>query len=171
MAIDGQLFRSVVGSFPTGVTVVTTLAADGTPGASTNVTLPFQGAINLMSTDPRVPGAVFTDPEVASVGLTEQEARAQGRKVKIGTQAFKSVARARAMGETHGFVKFVVDAKTDALLGMHLLSHFAADLLVQGILLLNTQDRSIAPIANCICVHPTLSEGVKTAATTLRAIE
>ena len=119
----------------------------------------------------RVPGAVFTDPEVASVGLTEQEARAQGRKVKIGKQAFKSVARARAMGETHGFVKFVVDAKTDALLGMHVLSHFAADLLVQGILLLNTQDRSIAPMANCICVHPTLSEGVKTAATTLHAIE
>jgi pyruvate/2-oxoglutarate dehydrogenase complex dihydrolipoamide dehydrogenase (E3) component len=115
----------------------------------------------------RVPGAVFTDPEVASVGLTEKEAIAQGRKVKIGRQALKTVARARAMGETAGFIKLVVDADTDELLGMHVLAHLGGDLLPQGLLLLNSAGRTIAPLASCICVHPTLSEGVKSAAASL----
>ena len=119
----------------------------------------------------RVPGAVFTDPEVASVGLTEQEAIRRGRKVKVGKQAFKGVGRARAMSETAGFVKFVVDAQTDELLGMHVLSHFGADLLPQGILMLNTPGRTILPLTDCICVHPTLSEGVKSAVTSLKPVE
>lgn len=119
----------------------------------------------------RVPGAVFTDPEVASVGLTEQEAIRRGRKVKVGKQAFKGVARARAMSETAGFVKFVVDAQTDELLGMHVLSHMGADLLPQGILMLHTADRTLLPLTNCICVHPTLSEGVKSAVTSLEPVE
>ena len=101
------------------------------------------------------------------MGLTEQEALAQGRKVKVGRQALKGVARARAMGETHGFIKFVVDARTDELLGMHVLAHIGADLLSQGVLLLNTAGRKITPMTECICVHPTLSEGVKSAATSL----
>lgn len=119
----------------------------------------------------RVPGAVFTDPEVASVGLTEAEARAQGRKVKVGKQPLAGVARARAMGETAGFIKFVVDARTDELLGMHVLAHLGADLLPQGILLLQTAERSLAPLAGCICVHPTFSEGVKAAAGAVRPVE
>jgi pyruvate/2-oxoglutarate dehydrogenase complex dihydrolipoamide dehydrogenase (E3) component len=119
----------------------------------------------------RVPGAVFTDPEVASVGITEREAIAQGRKVKVGKQALKGVARARAMGETAGFIKFVVDAQTDELLGMHVLAHIGADLLPQGILLLNTEGRKMAPMTSCICVHPTFSEGVKAAATSLKPID
>ncbi|MBI3287070.1 MAG: FAD-dependent oxidoreductase [Chloroflexi bacterium] len=119
----------------------------------------------------RIPGAVFTDPEVASVGLTEQEALARGRKIKVGKQAMKAVGRARAMGETAGFVKFVVDAQTDELLGMHVLAHLGADLLPQGILLLHTAERSIAPLTHCICVHPTLSEGVKAAVTNLKPVE
>jgi pyruvate/2-oxoglutarate dehydrogenase complex dihydrolipoamide dehydrogenase (E3) component len=100
----------------------------------------------------RVPGAVFTDPEVASVGLTEQEAIRRGRKVKVGKQAFTGVARARAMGETAGFVKFVVDASTEELLGMHVLSHMGADLLPQGILMMHTAEQTILPLTECICV-------------------
>ena len=119
----------------------------------------------------RVPGAVFTDPEVASVGLTEEETIRRGRKVKVGKQAFKGVGRARAMGETAGFVKFVVDAQTDELLGMHVLAHMGADLLPQGILMLHTADRTIVPLTACICVHPTLSEGVKSALTSLKPVE
>jgi len=119
----------------------------------------------------RVPGAVFTDPEVASVGLTEKEASAQGRSVKVGKQLMRRVGRARAMGEAAGFVKFVVDAETDELLGMHVLAHAAGELLAQGILMLHTKDRSIAPLTSCICVHPTLSEGVKAAVTNLKPLE
>ncbi len=117
----------------------------------------------------RIPGAVFTDPEVASVGLTAQEAMVQGRRIKVGKQPMRAVARARAMGETAGFVKFVVDAETNELLGMHVLAHMGADLLPQGILMMHTG--SIDPLQACVCVHPTLSEGVKAAAVKLKPLE
>ncbi len=117
----------------------------------------------------RIPGAVFTDPEVASVGLTEQEAVARRRRIKVGKQPMRAVGRARAIGETLGFVKFVVDADTNELLGMHVLSHMGADLLPQGILMMHTG--SIDPLQACICVHPTLSEGVKAAVANLKPLE
>jgi pyruvate/2-oxoglutarate dehydrogenase complex dihydrolipoamide dehydrogenase (E3) component len=119
----------------------------------------------------RVPGAVFTDPEVASVGLTEEVALARGRRIKVGKQLLRRVGRALAMGETAGFIKFVVDADTDELLGMHVLAHMGADLLPQGIIMLHTAERTIAPLTDCICVHPTLSEGVKAAVTGLKPVE
>ncbi|MEX0827047.1 MAG: FAD-dependent oxidoreductase [Acidimicrobiia bacterium] len=130
----------------------------------------LKGAGRAYETD-RIPGAVFTDPEVASVGLTEEEAVTAGRSIKIGRQPLRRVGRAIAMGETAGFVKFVVDADTDELLGMHVLAHLGADLLSQGILMLHTAERSISPLTNCICVHPTLSEGVKAAVTNLKPVE
>jgi len=117
----------------------------------------------------RIPGAVFTDPEVASVGLTEQEAVARGRRIKVGKQPMRAVGRARAIGETAGFVKFVVDADSNELLGLHILAHMGADLLPQGILMMHTG--SIDPLQACICVHPTLSEGVKAAVVNLRPLE
>jgi pyruvate/2-oxoglutarate dehydrogenase complex dihydrolipoamide dehydrogenase (E3) component len=117
----------------------------------------------------RIPGAVFTDPEVASVGLTAEEAQAQGRRVKVGKQPMRAVGRARAMAETAGFVKFVVDADSNALLGMHVLAHMGADLLPQGIQMMHTG--SIDPLQACVCAHPTLSEGVKAAAVNLKPLE
>ena len=117
----------------------------------------------------RIPGAVFTDPEVASVGLTAEEAQTRGRRIKVGKQPMHAVGRARAMGETAGFVKFVVDAQTNELLGMHVLAHMGADLLPQGILMMHAG--SIDPLQSCICVHPTLSEGVKAAVVNLKPLE
>jgi len=117
----------------------------------------------------RIPGAVFTDPEVASVGITSEEAQVQGRRVKVGKQAMRAVARAQAIGEIAGFVKFVVDAETNELLGMHVLAHMGADLLPQGILMMH--GGSIDPLQACVCVHPTLSEGVKAAVTKLKPLE
>jgi mercuric reductase len=117
----------------------------------------------------RIPGGVFTDPEVASVGLTAEEAQAQGRRVKIGKHPMRAVGRAQAMGETRGFTKFVVDADTNAVLGMHVLAHLGADLLPQGILMMHTG--SIDPLQACVCIHPTLSEGVKSAAVNLKPLD
>ena len=117
----------------------------------------------------RIPRAVFTDPEVASVGLTSEEAQVQGHRVKIGKQAMRAVGRARAMGEIAGFVKFVVDAETNELLGLHVLAHMGADLLPQGILMMH--GGSIDPLQACVCVHPTLSEGVKAAVTNLKPLQ
>lgn len=118
----------------------------------------------------RVPGAIFTDPEIASVGLTAEEAQAQGRKVKVGKQPMAKVGRARAMGETTGFVKFVVDAEADELLGMHVLAYHGADLLHEGVIAMSGNG-TLAPLLDCICIHPTFSEGVKAAAGNLREIE
>lgn len=118
----------------------------------------------------RVPGAIFTDPEIASVGLTAQEAQAQGRRVKVGRQDMAKVGRARAMGETKGFVKFVVDADTDELLGMHVLAYHGADLLAQGVIAM-AGTGTLGPLTDCICIHPTFSEGVKAAAANLRLVE
>lgn len=117
----------------------------------------------------RVPGAIFTDPEIASVGLTAEEAQAQGRKVKVGRQEMSKVGRARAMGETKGFVKLVVDAETDELLGMHVLAYHGADLLAQGVIAM-AGTGTLAPLTDCICIHPTFSEGVKAAAGNLREV-
>lgn len=118
----------------------------------------------------RVPGAIFTDPEIASVGLTAEEAQAQGRTVKVGKQELSKVGRARAMGETNGFVKFVIDGETDELLGMHVLAYHGADLLAQGVIAM-AGTGTLAPLTDCICIHPTLSEGVKAAAGNLRPSE
>jgi pyruvate/2-oxoglutarate dehydrogenase complex dihydrolipoamide dehydrogenase (E3) component len=117
-----------------------------------------------------VPGAIFTDPEIASVGLTAEEAQAQGRKVKVGKQEMTKVGRARAMGETKGFVKFVIDGETDELLGMHVLAYHGADLLAQGVIAM-AGTGTLAPLTDCICIHPTFSEGVKAAAGNLRPME
>lgn len=118
----------------------------------------------------RVPGAIFTDPEIASVGLTAEEAQEQGRKVKVGKQEMSKVGRARAMGETKGFVKFVVDDETNELLGMHVLAYHGADLLAQGVIAM-AGTGTLAPLTDCICIHPTFSEGVKAAAGNLRPME
>jgi len=117
----------------------------------------------------RIPGGVFTDPEVASVGWTAEEAQAKGRRVKVGKQLMRAVGRAQAMGETRGFAKFVVDADTNEVLGMHVLAHMGADLLPQGILMMHTG--SIDPLQACVCIHPTLSEGIKSAAVNLKPLD
>ncbi len=119
----------------------------------------------------RIPGGVFTDPEVASVGLTEGAARERGFTIKVGKLPFKYLGRALALAETKGFVKFVVDAKTDRLLGMHILGFMGADLLPQGVQAMGVGDGSVSPLTDCVCVHPTLSEGVKAAAGNLRQLE
>ncbi len=114
----------------------------------------------------RIPGAVYTDPEVASVGLTVEEAQTQGHRVKVGKQPMQAVSRAHALGETSGFIKLVVDADTNKLLGMHMLAHMAADLLPQGVLAMHAG--SIDPLRASVYTHPTLSEGVKAAVGNLK---
>jgi len=114
----------------------------------------------------RIPRAVFTDPEVASIGWTAEEAEARGHRVKVGKHPVRAISRARAMGEGRGFVKVVTDAATDRLLGMHLLAPMGADLLPQAVLMMQTG--SAAPLRDVVYIHPTLSEGVKAAASKAR---
>lgn len=110
-----------------------------------------------------VPHAVFTDPEVGSVGLTEAAARARGREILVGRQDFAGVARARATGETRGFIKLVADADSRRLLGGHILGPSAGE-LIHEIALAISLDATVEDVARTLHVHPTLSEGVNAAA-------
>jgi len=110
-----------------------------------------------------VPHAVFVDPEVGSVGLTEQQARDAGYNVAIGTQTFDGVAKARAMDKTIGLIKFVVDGETDKILGCHIAGPHGGDLVHEAALAMVT-GATYSDIGNMIHVHPTLAEGINSAA-------
>ncbi len=110
-----------------------------------------------------VPGIVYTWPEIATVGQTEQEVKASGRAYRVGKFPFSANGRARTMGETQGFVKFVVDATTDEILGAHMVGPNVADLMSEVVLAMEYRG-SAEDIGITVHSHPTLSETVKEAA-------
>ena len=110
-----------------------------------------------------MPSVVYTWPEIASVGLAEHEVKASGREYKTGKFPFSANGRARTMGETSGFVKFIADAKTDELLGCHIIGPNASD-LIQEVVLAFEYRGSSEDIGITVHSHPTLSETVKEAA-------
>ena len=110
-----------------------------------------------------MPGIVYTWPEIATVGLTEQEVKASGRAYRVGKFPFSANGRARTMGETDGFVKFVVDRDTDEILGAHLIGPNVVDQLAEVVLAMEYRG-SAEDIAITVHSHPTLSETVKEAA-------
>jgi dihydrolipoamide dehydrogenase len=110
-----------------------------------------------------IPGVVYTMPEIASVGLTEEEARARGETVRIGKFPFTANGRARAMRETDGFVKIIADATTDRVLGVHILGASAGELIAEACVLMAFSG-SAEDLARICHAHPTMSEAVKEAA-------
>jgi pyruvate/2-oxoglutarate dehydrogenase complex dihydrolipoamide dehydrogenase (E3) component len=107
--------------------------------------------------------AVFVDPEVASVGLTERQARDAGHDPAIGVQAFSGVVRARAIGETRGLIKFVVDGDEDRILGCHIAGPHAGELIHEPVIAM-VAGASYRDVRRAVHIHPTLSEGVNAAA-------
>jgi pyruvate/2-oxoglutarate dehydrogenase complex dihydrolipoamide dehydrogenase (E3) component len=110
-----------------------------------------------------VPHAVFCDPEVASVGLTERQARDAGHTVAVGRQEFTGVAKAKAIGETAGFIQLVADADTDRVLGCHIVGPDAGNLVHEAVVAM-VADVPYGDIGRAIHIHPTLAEGVNAAA-------
>ena len=110
-----------------------------------------------------MPSVVYTWPEIATVGLAEHEVKASGREYKSGKFPFSANGRARTMAETSGFVKFIADAKTDELLGCHIIGANASD-LIQEVVLAFEYRGSSEDIGITVHSHPTLSETVKEAA-------
>ncbi len=110
-----------------------------------------------------VPHAVFVDPEVGSVGLTEQAARDAGYDVMIGVQRFDGVAKAMAMGRTRGLIKFVVDQATDRILGCHIAGPDGSNLIHEASLAM-VSGATYGDVGRMIHIHPTLSEGINSAA-------
>ncbi len=114
-----------------------------------------------------VPRAVFTQPALAGVGLTEAEALAAGYEVKVGTALFAHSGRAKAIGETEGMLKFIADAETGELLGGHILGPHA-DILIHQVVTAMYNKGTAESLYKSIHIHPTLSEMVKDAAKKLR---
>ncbi|MFN2448475.1 MAG: dihydrolipoyl dehydrogenase [Candidatus Baltobacteraceae bacterium] len=110
-----------------------------------------------------VPNCVYTDPEVATVGLSEEEAKAAGHDVRIGKFPLAASGRARTMNETDGLIKLVADAKTDMLLGMHIVAPQAESLIGEGVIALE-MGATLEDIGLSIHPHPTLTEGIMDAA-------
>lgn len=104
-----------------------------------------------------VPKCTYSRPEVANVGLTEAEAKAQGYSVKTGKFNFRAIGKALVYGEYDGFVKIVVDEKTDDVLGVHMIGPHVTDLIAEGALA-RVLDATPWEIAHTIHPHPTLSE-------------
>jgi dihydrolipoyl dehydrogenase len=127
--------------------------------ASTEATVAVE---NAMGADRKmdytvIPGAVFTMPEVACVGLTEAQAEAQGIDARSDTVLFRAIGKAQVLGELAGQATIVSDAYTGKMLGVHIIGPHATDLLGEGALAI-TKGLKVTDIANTIHAHPTLSE-------------
>jgi len=110
-----------------------------------------------------IPNCVYTDPEVATVGLSEEEAKAAGYEVRIGKFPLIASGRARTMNESDGMIKLVGDAKTDLLLGMHIIGPQAESLIGEGLIALE-MGATIEDIGLSVHPHPTLTEAIMDAA-------
>ncbi|MBV9264387.1 MAG: dihydrolipoyl dehydrogenase [Candidatus Eremiobacteraeota bacterium] len=110
-----------------------------------------------------VPNCIYTDPEVATVGLSEEEAKAAGHEVRIGKFPLAASGRARTMNESEGLIKLVGDAKTDQLLGMHVVAPQAESLIGEGVIALE-MGATLEDIGLSVHPHPTLTESLMDAA-------
>src|SRR5690606_496425 len=110
-----------------------------------------------------IPGVVYTWPEVASVGKTEEQLKEAGIKYKSGSFSFKASGRAKASGDTDGFIKVLADAQTDEVLGVHMIGPRAADMIAEAVVAM--EYRASAEDIGRIChAHPTFTEAIKEAA-------
>jgi dihydrolipoamide dehydrogenase len=110
-----------------------------------------------------VPNCIFTMPEIATVGLGEEQARAAGRDVRVGSFAYAALGKALAGNHTEGFYRIVADAKTDEILGVQIMGAHATDLIAEAALAIRLECTS-EELGRTIHAHPTLAEGLMEAA-------
>jgi dihydrolipoamide dehydrogenase len=137
-----------------------------THSARDDASLLYQHLIHdesIDATDRYVPHAVFTDPEVGRVGLTEEEAQQQGHEVAVGRSEYDEQGKPKALGETEGFVKIVSDAETDEILGAHIVGEEGAA-IVHELVVAMELGGTAEDVADTIHVHPTLPEVINSAA-------
>ncbi|MFW7340002.1 dihydrolipoyl dehydrogenase [Pollutimonas sp. H1-120] len=110
-----------------------------------------------------IPSVIYTSPEIAWVGKNEQQLKTEGREYKAGSFPFMANGRARALGDTTGFVKVLADAKTDEVLGVHIIGPMASELISEAVTIMEFRGAA-EDIARICHAHPTLSEAMKEAA-------
>lgn len=110
-----------------------------------------------------IPGVVYTWPEVASVGKTEEQLKAEGVAIKVGNFPMRALGRSRASGDVDGFIKIIADEKTDEVLGVHMIGARAADMIAAAVTAMEFR-ASAEDIARMSHAHPTFAEAIKEAA-------
>lgn len=110
-----------------------------------------------------VPYAVFTDPEIAGIGMTEKDAVKTGKKIKIGRFPYRAIGKAVATLATEGFTKVISDADTDEILGVHIFGPHSGDLIYSATIIME-MDGTVEDLCQMMAVHPTLSEAMMEAA-------
>ncbi len=159
---DSQLKTTVPGVFAigdctTGLMLAHKASHDGEVAAE------VIGGHNAHNVAKTVPAVVFTDPEIATAGLMEHEAKAKGYEVKVGKVPFAAIGRALTTGDTDGFIKVIVDKSNDRVLGVTICGPHASDLISEAALAVE-MDCEALDIGLTIHPHPTLGEGIMEAA-------
>ena len=160
--VDGHLQTNVPGIYAIGDVIAGPMLAHKAEDEGVAVAEIIAGQAGHVNYD-IIPNVVYTSPEVASVGKTEEELKAQGIAYKSGKFPFTANARARATLHTEGFVKILADQKTDRVLGMHIVGHGAGELIHEAAVLMEFGGSS-EDLARTCHAHPTMSEAVKEAA-------
>ena len=131
-----------------------------------NATHDHKAKVNYSS----VPRAVFSEPQVAAVGLGEAEAKQRGNKILVGTALYKDTAMGAAMDYVDGFAKVIVERETGKILGGHIIGPHASILIQEIVNAMNTHDGTFAPITQSMHIHPALPEVVQKAFGNLRPV-
>jgi dihydrolipoamide dehydrogenase len=161
--VDGLMRTGVPGIYAIGDIVPTPALAHCASAEGILAVEHIKGmAVRPLNYD-HIPNCTYTDPEVASVGLTEKRAKERGYDVKIGKFPFTASSKARILGEANGLVKYVCDAKYDEVLGVHIVGPHATELIAEACVALELEATSES-IAKTVHAHPTLSEAMMEAA-------
>ena len=163
IAVDAQRRTSVDGIFAIGDVTGAPLLAHKAMKEGVVAAEVIGGDLSSAYDPVAVPNCVYTDPEVATVGLSEEEAKAAGYELRVGKFPLVASGRARTMNESDGMIKLVGDAKTDVLLGMHIIAPQAESLIGEGVIALE-MGATLEDIGLSIHPHPTLTESIMDAA-------
>jgi len=162
IAVDGNWKTSVDGIYAIGDVIDGPMLAHKAEAEGRALAERLAGKTAPFSTA-RIPNVVYTAPEAASVGLTEEQLKEQGTACRTGKWNFMANGRAKAVDQTEGFVKILADAKTDRILGAHILSSNASELIAECVLAMEF-GASAEDVARTIHAHPTMAEVIREAA-------
>ena len=124
------------------------------------VAVEAMAGIKTKRPDPsKIPNCTYCSPQVASVGLTEEQAKETGREVKVGRFSFQASGKAVALGDTEGFVKVVADAEYGEILGLHIIGPEATEMIAEATMA-RTLEATLEELHHSVHAHPTLSEAV-----------
>jgi dihydrolipoamide dehydrogenase len=162
VVIDAHFATNVAGIYAIGDVVAGPMLAHKAEDEGVAVAEILAGQHGHVNYDV-IPGVVYTNPEIAAVGKTEEELKAEGVAYRAGKFPFSANARARAMRRTEGFVKILADAATDRVLGVHIVGFGAGELIAEAAVLMEFGGSS-EDLARTCHAHPTMSEAVREAA-------